>query len=327
MPLKLYPPGKRSQASYSIRGTYLGTYVERSCKTTEKKIAAGILAKIKADIESGHIAPKGALTFAGAAIAYLDAGGEGRFLAPLNDHFGDMPVSVIDQAALDAAAAALYPDASPATRNRQVYTPMIAIMAHNHVATKFNRPRGAQGNKRAHYLAPKEAFAVIGAAHAVDPELGAFLTVALYTGMRLGELLGLRRDCVSLDESRAFVGKTKNGDPRAAHLPPVAVEALRAVWKAGEGRARVFRWHKGGAFYARLYAAFEAACVDAHGEPVHIWRHTFASWMRRYADADSRDLLDTGAWRGAASVERYTHTVITEAAKLADLLPTRDQKC
>ena len=208
MPLELFPPGSRSKASYAIRGTYLGVYVERSCRTTEKKTAQRVLAKIKADIESGQLAPKGALTFAGAAMAYLDAGGEDRFLAPLNEHFGDTPVTVIDQAALDAAAAALYPKATSGTRNRQVYTPFIAIMAHNGVATKFRRPRGAQGEKRAFYLDPNEAFSVIGKASKIDPELGAFLTLALYTGMRLGEILGLRRDGVSLDEGRAFVGKT-----------------------------------------------------------------------------------------------------------------------
>lgn len=324
MPLKLCEPGTRGTPYYTVRGTYLGVYVERSCRTTEKKIALRYLAKIKADIESGQLAPKGALTFAGAAMAYLDAGGESRFLAPLNDYFGDTPVSVIDQAALDTAAAAIYPSGTAATRNRQVYTPFIAIMTHNHVNQAYHRPKGAQGEQRTQYLEPVEAFRLLDAAAGIDKEASIVLTLALYTGMRLGEILGMKCRDVALGEGRAFVGKTKNGDPRAVHLPPVAVEALKAHPKGLEGRERVFRWQSTRkTLYAKARQAYARAKVDYHGEPFHILRHSFASWMRRYADADSRDLLDTGAWRGAASVDRYTHTIITDAAKLADNLPTR----
>ena len=258
-------------------------------------------------------------------MAFLDAGGEGRFLAPLNRHFGDTPVSVISQADLDAAALALYPNGTPSTRNRQVYAPFIAIMRHNHVQQSYHRPKGAAGNKFTHYLEPEDAFALLDQAWKIDAEIAIVLTLALYTGMRLGEVMGLKCVNVNLSESRAFLGKTKNGDPRTVHLPRAAIAALEKHPKGLTGRDAVFRrWQSTRkTFYPKVHLAYHRAGVDHHGEPVHILRHTFASWMRRYADADSRDLLDTGAWRGAASVARYTHTVITEAAKLADLLPTR----
>ena len=58
----------------------------------------------------------------------MKAGGERRFVAPLALHFGDMPIDRIDQQAIDCAAEAIYPDGAPATRNRQVYSPLSAII-------------------------------------------------------------------------------------------------------------------------------------------------------------------------------------------------------
>jgi hypothetical protein len=43
--------------------------------------------------------------------------------------------------------------------------------------------------------------------------------------------------------------------------------------------------------------------------------------MRRYADLDDRGLLDTGAWKDPKSACRYTHTIVSQSAMKADLLP------
>ena len=47
---------------------------------------------------------------------------------PLLDHFQDMPLSRIGQAEIDAAARALYPDATASTVNRQVVGPVVAVL-------------------------------------------------------------------------------------------------------------------------------------------------------------------------------------------------------
>jgi hypothetical protein len=59
-------------------------------------------------------------TFAEAAIVYMEAGGERRFLVPLLKRFGELPLSSIGQGEIDAASTTLYPNATPATRNRRV---------------------------------------------------------------------------------------------------------------------------------------------------------------------------------------------------------------
>ena len=75
-----------------------------------------------------------------AALNYCRAGGERRFVMRLHDHFGETPLARVDQAAVDAAALALYPRATPATRNRQVYSPVSPILKAAGVADGLKRP-------------------------------------------------------------------------------------------------------------------------------------------------------------------------------------------
>jgi integrase len=53
----------------------------------------------------------------------------------------------------------------------------------------------------------------------------------------------------------------------------------------------------------------------------HLFRHTWATWMRRYGGLDTSGLLETGAWRDRSSAARYEHLDATEEAQKADLLP------
>src|SRR5262249_31581823 len=124
MPLKLVPPRQGKSPNWTIRGTYLGRYIDRSAGTSKRAIATQVLKDIERQIEGGKFSEPGEPTFASAAAAYMRGGGERTYLKKLLEHFGDVPVSQIDQAAIDAAAQTLYPDAGPATRNRSVYTPI-----------------------------------------------------------------------------------------------------------------------------------------------------------------------------------------------------------
>jgi integrase len=53
----------------------------------------------------------------------------------------------------------------------------------------------------------------------------------------------------------------------------------------------------------------------------HLFRHTWATWMRRYGGLDTSALLETGAWRSRAAASRYEHLDATEEARKANLLP------
>lgn len=324
MSLRLKPPRAGKSSNYSIRGTYLGVRINRTAGTPEKAVARRLLEKLKHDIEGGRLAGgEKVKTFASAALSYLRAGGERRFIRPLIDHFELTALDDIDQERVDEAAALLYPTASPATRNRQVYTPISAIRRHAGIATPLRRPKGAQGEVRVDWLWPEQAFKLLTVAREDDPEFALFLVVLLYCGNRLGEVLAMRVGDVNIGESFAFIGKTKNGEPRPVHLPPVVVAEL-ANHPRGlnrEADERLFRFRKNGALYLQMDRVRAKAALPVHAT-FHTMRHTWATWMRRYAAMDLKALADTGAWKDPKSVARYAHVVTSEEARKSDLLPT-----
>src|SRR5687767_7503729 len=115
MPIKLVPPRKGSPYYYG-RGSYLGVSVNRSTKATRPQVAKGIIKTWEAEIERGRLSIQGGPTFLSAAVSYMQAGGERTYLAKLVAHFGETPLDKIDQAAVDNAAATLYPNRTNATR-------------------------------------------------------------------------------------------------------------------------------------------------------------------------------------------------------------------
>lgn len=322
MPYKLTPPKAGRWSHYRVRGTEHGVYVDKSTGVSERKVAQRILKEWKAEAQRQAVAgPIKRITFAEAAIAYMEAGGERRFLAPLLKHFGNSELATIGQSDIDAAAVTLYAGATPATRNRQVYSPVSAILKHNGIEKPFKRPKGSQGTPRLAWLKPEEAMKLLEAAEAVDGRFGALCVFLLYTGCRLSEALMLKWTDVQLEEGFAYVADTKNGDPRAVHIPPYAVAALS---KLRVHHGSVFRLSKCGRLYAMLDRAATASAVQIPQRVAfHLFRHTYGAWMRRYSGLDTTGLVATGAWRSRQAASVYEHAVTSEEARKSDMLPTR----
>ena len=318
MPLTLVPPNLARRApNYRLRGTYLGVRVDRSLETSDKRKAAALKKQIESAIERGAFASKPPLTFAKAATSYMQAGGERRFLAPILRHFKETAVETITQDEIDAGATAIYPHASPATRNRQFYTPVLAILHHAKIATAFSRPKGAGGTPRTVFLQPDEFERLSAAAERHDREFGALVDLLCYTGLRLSEALRLKCEDLRLDETFAFCGKTKNGEPRPIHLPPRVVAQLANHPRGLDRTGRLFRWSKCGELYSVANAVYKAAQIDDHGAPFHILRHSYGAWMTRVG----ADLVATGVWKSPTAARVYQHFVVTEEARKADGLP------
>lgn len=320
MSLKLHPPREGKTPNWTIRGTYLGITVNRSAGTAEKAVARKELKRIEREIERGRYEERAGPTFASAVVTYLKAGGDDRFVKPLLLHFKETPLVEIDQAAIDGAASAIYPAASAATRNRQVYTPMSAILKRAGVIAPLTRPKGHAGVSRVTWLWPEEAEKLFDRAREIDTEFAAFLMLLLYTGLRLSEALDIQRRDLRLDEGFVYCGVTKNGEPRAVHLTPLLIAALSALPE----RERLFRLRKNGHLYTLLRKAKDRAGLSHI--TFHTLRHTYAVWMRRYGGLDTRGLVGTGAWKDQKSAARYAHVVTTEEARKADLLPTPKAK-
>lgn len=335
MPLKLIPPREGRTPFYSVRGTHLGVYVDRSTKLADRAKAAKLLVRWREEIERGEFAPPARATFLSAAIAYVKAGGEKRFVGhPIGDtdqwtgligYFGDTPLDQIDQEATDDAALALYPNATASTRNRQVHTVVSAIRKHAGIKEPLKRPKGWRGTKRVVWFKPEEAFRLFAAADKRDPEFGLFLRLLCYTGLRLSEALELQIAHLDLSDSFAYIPETKNEDPRGVFLPPHLVVALANHPRGLDRSGKVFKFRKQGHLYELLADSAAAAGVTIEdGVAFHKLRHTWATWMRKYAGLDTRGLVGTGTWRDPKSAERYEHVVATEEARRAVLLPTEN---
>jgi hypothetical protein len=129
LPLKLV---RRSYSPHWIvRGSVRGVRFEESTGTGDRRWAEEIRAKREAEILAESVYGRRAtITFASAALNYLENGGSNRFMAPVLKHFGVTPLAKIDQHAIEKMALKLYPNASDATRNRQAYTPACAALRH-----------------------------------------------------------------------------------------------------------------------------------------------------------------------------------------------------
>ena len=330
--LRLYPPRKGFSTNWRIRGTYLGVRVDKSSGTHRRQIAATVLEDIVGKIERkewGRPDTGEDGSFVSAAVSYMEITGNNRYVAPLIKHFGETPWREIDQAAIDAAAVALRPNAGAATRNKCVYTPLIAILHHRNPSLRFRRPPGAKGQKRTDFLNPDDAFAIIGAAERFCPDFGLLLRFLLYSGCRLGEALALQ--WADIIDGTTYIRTSKNEDPRTVRLRDDLASALE---KRRKPEGSVFPFHYGGQLKVLLKRATCLACGVAPPKrnvpsPMHRLRwvnfhtfcHTWATWMRRYGGADIKDLVATGRWRDERSAHRYTHVVAREAWERAERLP------
>ncbi len=342
MPLKLINPRKGKSRNFSIRGTYLGVYVDKSCGTDRRSVANQILNDLRGKIERREYPEKNPSprqyepTFLSAATAYLEAGGQAKYVAKLIKHFGETPLSQIDQTAIDDAATKLGPNVTPSSRNAYVYTPVSAILHFAGIKTPIRRPKGAFGRTVTDYLPPEDAFAIIAAAESFDREFALLLKFLLYTGVRVGEALALQVEHVTPSEMLAWIHRSKNGRPRTLTLRKDLSDELRVHIEGKKGK--VFRFARGGHAYHLLNRAkFMALGIECPTRrplgwkrPVsrfsfvnfHTFRHTWATWMRRYGGADLQGLVATGNWSAARSAARYAHVVARDEWSRVEKLPT-----
>lgn len=103
----------------------------------------------------------------------------------------------------------------------------------------------------------------------------AFVLTLRYSGLRIGDCVGLRKE--HLDDDRLFLRTQKTGEPVYVPLPEVAVDALKEV----ENGSEYFFWTGKGLrksavadWQRSLRRVFEEAKVTGNA---HMFRHTFAT--------------------------------------------------
>lgn len=190
MPLTITKRGK----VYHVAGTVAGQRIRESTGCSKRSDAAAWAHRRERELIERHALGEDAtLTFAQAALDYLNAGGEGRFLARTIEHLGptflarDVTNTVLNQAAAD-----LMPTAAPATINRQIITPVRAVltMAAEDGKIPWRKFRTRKGdNKRTRWLRPEEFEALLAASSdALAPILLAMVGTGARGGWRVADM-------------------------------------------------------------------------------------------------------------------------------------------
>ena len=133
-----------------------------------------------------------------------------------------------------------------------------------------------------------------------------FVLMALGTGARASELLGLTWADINFDNGTAFLVDTKNGTSRNLVLVDDVLAELRQV--RGVGKALLFPGKKSRSkprgYHGPWKRALQQAGID--GLRFHDLRHTTASWFVM----SGKTLFETGQMLGhksMATTERYAH--------------------
>lgn len=366
MPWNLKAPHTRKDGKkiefYYVRGRYCGIRLNHSVGTGDEGAAKRILRTWRQQAERGEFIVPGRepepedspATFTRAAIAYMRAGGDGSYLPPIMKKWPTRLLIDVDQVAIDTIASELYPSGTAQTRNRQVYTPISAVLKRAGNKMEILRPVGWQGKKSISWLEPEQAFPAFDAADEIDQEFGLLLRHLLYTGMRIDEALSRPLRALQVDRAYCYLDDSKSGEPRGCHLPDYLVKAYRAMPPRPEAKpivrndhghfvsgsrnlvdagipflerhpdVKLFRFHDGGALRQMLKDVWKVLGLTFPRRQggFHIFCHTYGTWMHRYGGLDAHGLTDTGRWADPDSAWKYVHTSASSAARLSDRMPT-----
>jgi site-specific recombinase XerD len=171
----------------------------------------------------------------------------------------------------------------------------------------FNPAQGVKSPRvpagRVRYLQPTELRVVLGACH---EWLRPIVALAVSTGMRRGEILGLRWLDVDMLHDRIMLPQTKNGEGRIVYLNKSAQAVIQslpfnAYTKTSE---RLFRDVTPG----QVTVTFKRVCnaVGVSDFRFHDLRHTAASWLRMQG-ADIHTVAQLLGHKDLRMAARYQH--------------------
>jgi integrase len=187
---------------------------------------------------------------------------------------------------------------------------------------RVRAPREPRGRLR--YLSTEEKNRLLAACKvSSDRRLYPLVVVALGTGARQGELLGLRWSSVDLDRRRAVLEDTKNGERRTLVLAGPVLDELRELARVRRiGTDLVFATRRGlASFPQRQWKdALDAAEIcDFH---FHDLRHTFASWLAM-SGATLAELAEALGHKTLAMVKRYAHLTEQHVSRVVGRMTER----
>lgn len=221
---------------------------------------------------------------------------------------------------------------SPATVNRYLaalsHACTVAVKEYgwieNNPLLKVTRPKEPRGRIR--FLSDEERTRLLTACQASEsPDLYPAVILALSTGARAQELLGLRWPQVDLPRKVATLHETKNGERRVLPLAGPALELLRERSKVRRlDTDLVFPGRTRPAKPVDLRTPFETALKRAGIEDFH-WhdlRHTCASYLAMNG-ASLAEIAEVLGHKTLSMVKRYAHLSEAHTASVVERMNAR----
>lgn len=289
--LTLYKRGK----IWWIDGSVDGQRVRESTGTSVRKDAEELAAKRERELHVEKVyGTEAILTFGAAVGYYLDAGKSDRYIAPIFAKWERKLVREIKPGNVVDLARKLYPNAGPATLNRQVITPVQAIINHSAKRglcspVRFERLKVPSKPKRV----ASEQWLSRFMEHA-NPRMGALALFMALTAARISEAVALDWSEVDLANCTAVLLKTKNGDTRTATLPSPLVQVLSEL-PGKKDKGKVFGY-KSRQSIQTAWATAERRAQIEHIPPHDAGRRLFATLMIR-SGVDAVTVAKAGGWK------------------------------
>lgn len=310
MPLKI----KRREGSpfWWLSGTINGQRYRESTGTCDRTEAEKIRAIREAEIwRSAGIPSTEPLTFAEAAVEYLEAGKSTRYLTKVIKFWNDKPVEQITGAHVREAARKLYPNCSAATWNRQVLVPTSAVInyaAEKALCSPLKVKRFSEDKTERTPATPEWVNAFVSKA---PPHTGAACLFMFCTGARISETLSLTWENVSLSEGRATITHAGKGQAakvtRSIALPSRVIAALANIPSDRQPSERVFGYKDRHGIVSAWKATIKRAKIEALSP--HCCRHGFATFALRNG-VDPKTIAKEGGWKSARLVlDLYAHAL------------------
>ena len=291
-------------------GTITHRPVERSTHARTLPEARAAARKIEAEFHerAGRpLAEVNEFVFADAALVYMKAGGERLYLGPILERIGATPLLEVSQQVVQKLADDLKPGASPATINRHIFTPVIAVL--NFGAKVKMCPPPALIRPKGHDTSPPLEIPTEAWFNAVLPLLtptkrACLLLITLH-GLRIAEAVQRVPDDVDTGSWKLRIPTTKTGEPVMMPLSEPVIEAIKAIpnW-------RQQKWLFGTGLKRNVARDIDKACdkagVRRFGTHA-IGRHAFATRVLE-AGKSVKFLMSAGRWKTAKMpMQRYGH--------------------
>ena len=230
-----------------------------------------------------------------------------------HDHYGHIRLDHLTPEILCNARDELEAQASGPTANRY-----LAVLSHvlttasNEWGWIWDNPlrrvkRCREHSARVRYLSPEETQELLLACRKSSPILHTVVVVALATGMRRGEIMGLRWKDVDLENRLITLEKTKNRERRGIPVSDALFTELTRLPRHIDTDL-LFPSPKKRNQPADMSWRFESAVKAARIEDFrfHDLRHTVASFMAMNR-ATEREIAEVLGHKTMAMVERYSH--------------------